>query len=98
MVKEQKMHMVICYYDPASVEPNAIVDTTSSVTEDALFAGLVSHLERGGLVGISPVEADLVQLVRGPNGRASAHEGVGLIFVPVRPVIMKVLREESDAQ
>jgi hypothetical protein len=94
MIQRQKLLLATCFYNPTVVAPDAIISRVAPVTEDALLAGIEAQLERGGLVRLSYVTADLIRPTCGPNGRPPAHEWVGLTFVPVWPVAME---EAADA-
>ncbi len=102
MTKRQKMLMVTFFYNPALVSPAAITDSASPVTEETLFTGIEECLEKGGLVRVSHVEADLVRLTcdqGNQHGPPPAHEWVGLTFVPVQPTAVEAVAmgREADA-
>jgi hypothetical protein len=90
---------VTFFYDPSVASPDTITDETNPVTEERLSAGIEECLERGGVVRVSHVEADLVRLAGDRCGSPSAHEWVGLTFVPVQPAAKDpiVLEEKVDA-
>lgn len=91
MKKREKMLMVTFFYDPAAVTPDVIDDSDNSVTEEALSTSIEDCLEKGGLVRVSHVEADLVRLACDRHGTPPAHEWVGLTFAPARPEAIAVL-------
>jgi hypothetical protein len=93
MNQRQKLFLATCFYNPVAVAPDAIISRVAPVTEGALLANLEAQLERGGLVSLSYLTANLIRPVCGPNGRPPVHEWVGLRFVPVWPVA----KEEADA-
>ncbi|MBX3055893.1 MAG: hypothetical protein KF770_05410 [Anaerolineae bacterium] len=95
MIKRQKMLIVTCFYDPAVTGPEAIVAEVSPITAAALFSGIGQWLEKGGVVRLSHIEADLVPLAGGQNGSHPAHEWVGLTFVPVQPAATEVIVMEE---
>ena len=83
---KQKMLLTTFFYNPAVIDPEAICESAGLVTEEALFTSIEECVEKGGVVRVSHVEADLVRLACGRNGCPPVHEWVGLAFVPVQPV------------
>lgn len=96
MTMRQKMLMVTFFYDPWVVSPDAITDMANPVSEERLSAGIEECLERGGLVRVSDVEADLVRLAGGQRGSPPAHEWLGLTFVPVQPAAKDTIVREDN--
>jgi hypothetical protein len=97
MTTRQKLLMVTFFYDPLVVSPDAVTDGIKPVTEERLFTGIEECLERGGLVRVSHVEADLVRLAGGQHGSPPAHEWLGLTFVPVQPAAKDPIVTEENA-
>lgn len=95
MIKRQKMLIVTCFYNPAVTDPEAIVAGVDAATEAALFTGIAQYLEKGEVVRLSHIEADLVRLTGGQNHSPPAHEWVGLTFVPVQPQAKEVIFMEE---
>jgi hypothetical protein len=83
---KQKMLLMTFFYNPAVVSPNAISESANPITEEALFTSIEACVEKGGVVRVSHIEADLVRLACDQNGCPPAHKWVGLTFVPVQPV------------
>jgi hypothetical protein len=97
MTTRQKLLMVTFFYDPLVVSPDAITDMANPVTEERLSAGIEECLERGGLVRVSHVEADLVRLAGEQHSSPPAHEWLGLTFVPVQPAAKDPIVTEENA-
>lgn len=98
MTKRQKMMMVTFFYDPSVVDLSMLTDDGEPIGEETLFAEMESCVEKGGLVRVSHVEAELVRMTRncpGRNGPPLAHEWVGLTFVPVQQAVRKPAVEEG---
>lgn len=96
---KQKMLLMTFFYNPAAVNPDAISESASPITEEALFTGIEEYVTQGGVVRISHIEADLVRLACGQNGQPPTHEWVGLTFVPVQPAAKDaiIMEEVVDA-
>ncbi|MCI0398365.1 MAG: hypothetical protein L0322_26005 [Chloroflexi bacterium] len=95
MTTKQKLLIVTLFYDPGAVDPAALIDgmrrpltgSGDTLVGDDPFAGLKTWLERGGVVRLSHVEAELFP-VTGNNldaGEQPASTWVGLTCVPVQP-------------
>jgi hypothetical protein len=97
MTTRQKMLMVTFFYDPLVVSPDAITDGANPVTEERLFAGIEECVERGGVVRVSHLEADLVLLAGDRRGSPPAHEWLGLTFVPMQPAAKDPIVTEENA-
>lgn len=96
---KQKMLLMTFFYNPAVVNPDAISESAGQITEETLFTGIEEWMEKGGVVRVSHIEADLVRLARSQNGTPPAHEWVGLRFVPVQPFAQEaiIMEEVVDA-
>lgn len=97
---KQKLLLMTFFYDPAAGNPGAIADGAIPITAEALSTGIEKCIERGGVVHISHIEADLVPLACNQNGSPLAHEWVGVTFVPVQPAATEAIfmEEAVDAR
>jgi hypothetical protein len=90
MIQRQKMLMVTFFYDPAIVDLGALTSSTEPIPEKTLFSEIETCLEKGGLVNVSHVKADMVRVARScpvQIGSAPAYRWAALNFVPVQSIM-----------
>ncbi|MCP5012416.1 MAG: hypothetical protein GY942_20750 [Aestuariibacter sp.] len=87
MTKREKMLMVTFFYDPAIVDLGALTSSTEPIPEETLFSRMETCLEKGGLVNVSHVKADLVRIAGNCPvrvGSPPAYKWAALRFIPVQ--------------
>jgi len=100
MTKREKMLLVTFFYDPAVVDLSTLTDDSGPVVEETLFTEMESCVEKGGLVRVNHVQADLVRVSRDcpdRNGPPPAYEWVGLTFIPVQQAAKTPIAVEEKA-
>ena len=100
MKKREKIKMVTFYYDPAVVDLGALTDGSCPVAEETLLTEMENSVEKGGLIRVSHVQAELIRVARncpGQPGSRPAYEWVGVTFVPVQQAVREPAVVEEKA-
>ncbi|MCB0085946.1 MAG: hypothetical protein KDE47_33630 [Caldilineaceae bacterium] len=100
MTKREKMKLITFFYDPAVTDLGVLTAGYNSISEETLLTEMEQCLEKGGLIHVSHVQAEMFRVVQNCPSQAessSAYQWVGVTFVPTQSVGNTTISRERNA-